>query len=1074
MPNQILYPLSFIDLGSWSDESFVLGGIADGYGAFNTGPGYLSLRDFAGRDLIPGNATPIGFEIELWGRTNGPLLVNDTFTDTPPKWLHDHDGELNADWRRPFTGADPSYQGINSKGRTYYGAQNDSGSTTNGAEHFLTQYVPPSADYAVEARIFAASDGGNGEVAEVYARAATPYTFYFLAYQEGTNTWQIGISNGFGTRTVLQSYVGDTIAPGTSKLCRLECRGTSIKGFIEGIERLSVVNGTITLAGYPGLRLDIGSGRPSENSVITTALYDLGTAQTVTRFRKKAGTVNTNSYPVTSYIEASSDGVNWVNAYTGLPIVVGIPFCVFGWDAEFDSTFVTTTAYRYWRVVCLDTDTDPPSCPPDCRISDFRLYVAGNLVIPDQISIIARGASRSGTTPHNWSEATNTLNFSDGSPGNTSTWIGGTGSSGTPISDLGLQFDSFRVLRLLPSTINVYLSANGTTPVGSPKTLLLTADSTYRLIGSPQDLWNGGWTIGDIKGQNFAILLERGEMLAEAWIDTARIIIYYASNGGSLMALREHVRQQITIGREVGVNAVQTLTIGGTPTGGTFTLSFNGVTTAGIAYNAAAAAVQSALEAISSIGAGHVLCAGGALPGAAVTITFQGDLGGMPQNLITVNIAGLTGGTPTGSIANTTTGVRAVGNPATPSIRLRHSRIQPQPAPEFMDHRPAGEKLINHQIVLKESSEGPIEGIPTYDEMGWLLQSLIARPNSSVLASGANRHVFAMDNRIRDGISSYTAEYGDPSSRTHRVNAMIVNALNMNFRQDGIDLGGSIIAQLLQDGVTPSLGAATVQTITQSGSGTFRLRLRGQETADITAGVSLTAATVETALRALAFVNSSTALTVSGSAGGPFTVTFANTAGQPFQGNPQPLLESRTISGTPTVTIAMTTRGGFVDYPGQIILPRHMEVFLSPTLANLGSSKLLDVFATGFSMGNRAIPVYNLDRSSTSWFAYAEPSNIDIQSSMIIQAQSVAMQFLSQARSDTILYLRLLATGPLIGTTAFPHRLQIDLPVKVSGFGPFSENQDIYAFEYQFTGAQDDGTNTNLVVTLDNGVTNYN
>jgi hypothetical protein len=53
-------------------------------------------------------------------------------------------------------------------------------------------------------------------------------------------------------------------------------------------------------------------------------------------------------------------------------------------------------------------------------------------------------------------------------------------------------------------------------------------------------------------------------------------------------------------------NEVQSLAISGTPTGGTFRLAFKSVSTANIAYNATAAAVQAALEALSTIGSGNV------------------------------------------------------------------------------------------------------------------------------------------------------------------------------------------------------------------------------------------------------------------------------------------------------------------------------------------------------------------------------------------------------------------------------------------------------------------------------------
>lgn len=105
------------------------------------------------------------------------------------------------------------------------------------------------------------------------------------------------------------------------------------------------------------------------------------------------------------------------------------------------------------------------------------------------------------------------------------------------------------------------------------------------------------------------------------------------------------------------VNEIQTLSVSGTPTGGTFTLTFKGKTTAGIIFSAAAAVIQAALEALSTIGTGNILAAGGPAPGTPVTLTFQGALAAANQPIITASSAGLTGGTtPTVSIAETTPG----------------------------------------------------------------------------------------------------------------------------------------------------------------------------------------------------------------------------------------------------------------------------------------------------------------------------------------------------------------------------------------------------------------------------------
>jgi len=103
-------------------------------------------------------------------------------------------------------------------------------------------------------------------------------------------------------------------------------------------------------------------------------------------------------------------------------------------------------------------------------------------------------------------------------------------------------------------------------------------------------------------------------------------------------------------------NEVQTLTITGTPTGGTFKLTFGGQQTGTIAYNATASTVQTALRALSTIGSTGVTCTGGPLPGSAVAITFTGTLAGTDVALLT-SADTLTGGSsPASHLAETKKG----------------------------------------------------------------------------------------------------------------------------------------------------------------------------------------------------------------------------------------------------------------------------------------------------------------------------------------------------------------------------------------------------------------------------------
>jgi hypothetical protein len=94
-------------------------------------------------------------------------------------------------------------------------------------------------------------------------------------------------------------------------------------------------------------------------------------------------------------------------------------------------------------------------------------------------------------------------------------------------------------------------------------------------------------------------------------------------------------------------------------TGGTFTLTFSGQTTSAIAYNASAATLQTALEALSNIGVGDVTVA---KPSAGNwTITFGGALADTNVAQMTTNAGSLTGGASTAVVTTTTGGGTSTG-----------------------------------------------------------------------------------------------------------------------------------------------------------------------------------------------------------------------------------------------------------------------------------------------------------------------------------------------------------------------------------------------------------------------------
>ena len=118
-----------------------------------------------------------------------------------------------------------------------------------------------------------------------------------------------------------------------------------------------------------------------------------------------------------------------------------------------------------------------------------------------------------------------------------------------------------------------------------------------------------------------------------------------------------------------GVSEVQTVTITGSPTGGSFTLSFGGSTTANIAYNATAADVRAALEALPTIGDGNVSVTGGPGPGTPFTVTFQGALAARDVAQMTTANSFTGGSGPASAVTTATAGgsSQAIGQKVRPA-----------------------------------------------------------------------------------------------------------------------------------------------------------------------------------------------------------------------------------------------------------------------------------------------------------------------------------------------------------------------------------------------------------------------
>jgi hypothetical protein len=114
--------------------------------------------------------------------------------------------------------------------------------------------VPASADYTVEAtvRVYTTVTSPSNLNLGIAGRMSTSAdTYYALYYQAGET---VLIKRVAGVTTSLGVWTSTLTGGGTDYTFTLEMIGTAIKGYVNGVERVSATDSAITAAGRAGLR----------------------------------------------------------------------------------------------------------------------------------------------------------------------------------------------------------------------------------------------------------------------------------------------------------------------------------------------------------------------------------------------------------------------------------------------------------------------------------------------------------------------------------------------------------------------------------------------------------------------------------------------------------------------------------------------------------------------------------------------------------------------------------------------------------------------------------------------------
>lgn len=276
-----------------------------------------------------------------------------------------------------------------------------------------------------------------------------------------------------------------------------------------------------------------------------------------------------------------------------------------------------------------------------------------------------------------------------------------------------------------------------------------------------------------------------------------------------------------------GTNEVQSVTISGGPTGGSFTLTFKGNTTAAIAHNATGATVQTALEPLPSIGAGNVTVTGSG--GGPHTVTFVGFLSSKDVEQMTAT-SNLTGGTsPAVTVATSTQGAEARGVGIVPE-----GGIKPESSVSYSPVDAELIKLATRFSLTDELSEDAPFLVREIQQS--VLRAVLVRENQLVIDTiNATSGVLTGTGASGTLLDIIATEIGEAEAINGQTpTALILNPTNLStVRTAKASTGGSYFLDPVAAGPvtvhgvplisTPVVTAGTAYLVT-SGFGTFYSR----------------------------------------------------------------------------------------------------------------------------------------------------------------------------------------------------------------------------------------------------------
>lgn len=150
------------------------------------------------------------------------------------------------------------------------------------------------------------------------------------------------------------------------------------------------------------------------------------------------------------------------------------------------------------------------------------------------------------------------------------------------------------------------------------------------------------------------------------------------------------------------------------------------------------------------------------------------------------------------------------------------------------------------------------------------------------------------------------------------------------------------------------------------------------------------------------------------------------------------------IGYAPTVTTLTGSPAAIAQLP---IGPREIDVYIDPTFANIGTTKVSDALSFRMAIGNKQVKKRVLNTTFQSFKETVEGVPT-LQAGFVTEhnLQSRNLYASVTAASNPVQYVRLKSTGPII-EAAIPYSFQLDLAAQVIDMNQ-QEVESIWGYEY--------------------------